>query len=114
MRRRSKTLYLMLRDKVVFTRRYTSWIRSGVTNALLDAGEDEVAVQAEVIYPRDFEGRALAQAYLAGAQAYAAFLTGFATESEVAHSKEVKEVPVDFNFDEFTNTGLNMPTRESQ
>ena len=97
-----------IKKQMLDARRYEAWKRSGGRNVSSDAVEDEMEMQAKVIYSGDATGRALTQAYLAGARAHAAFLTGSAMEAEVTH----KGASVDFKTSKFTNTGLNMPPWE--
>ena len=114
MRRRSKPLYQMLQDKAEFTIKYSRWLSLALTNALLDAGEDTLALRAEEKYAMDKDGRALAQAFLAGAKEYADFLTGFQTSKDLEEHKRREDVPMDFNFEDYTEDSLEMPTRGQQ
>ena len=114
MRRRSKPLYHMLQDKTEFTIKYSRWLSLALTNALLDAGEDTLALRVDEKYQMDQEGRALAQAYLAGVTDYAEFLTGFQTSKDLEEHKRREDVPMDFNFEDYTEDSLGMPTRGQQ
>ena len=82
-----------------------------LTNALLDGGEDELTIRAETKYGNDKDGRALAQAYLTGVKEYGEFLSGFQTSKDLA---ERQDIPMDFNFEDYTEDSLGMPTRGQQ